>query len=310
MTHPNAPYLYRRLRRLDPYSLENLIFDLLVMQGATNVTWRTPGADGGRDIEGTTFETDLSGQQMPRRWFIECKRYKASVDWPTIYGKLAYADSLGADRLLLCTTAHFSPNALTHVQAWNADRHRVGIRLWPIHELVLQLERYPDLLLKYGLSSIPPVPGKSLLSIALASAKATSSHYSGSVFTGANIDPMLEASMALSELLLRRMEDLEQNGRIRPALGKNPSLSLGGCTLIGSGPCVDEPGLRAFVAYLTALAPGKVTIRARKRSCTITAPASMIEAVKRYREVFDSIAIWSDFEYTTSANEIYIGQRK
>jgi hypothetical protein len=35
---------------LTPTEFENLVFDLLISRGMVNVAWRTPGADGGRDI--------------------------------------------------------------------------------------------------------------------------------------------------------------------------------------------------------------------------------------------------------------------
>src|SRR5258706_16433701 len=95
----------RLLTELTPLEFENLIFDLMTSRGMSNVVWRTPGADGGRDIEGQTTELDLSGTAVSRKWYVECKRYATSVDWPTIYPKLSYADSHHADFLLLCTTS-------------------------------------------------------------------------------------------------------------------------------------------------------------------------------------------------------------
>src|SRR5882762_11897463 len=105
----------RTLLNLTPTEFENLIFDLMVTRGMTNVQWRTPGADGGRDIEAATTELDFSGAQVIRKWFIECKRYEKSVDWPTIYSKISYAESHQVDFLLLCTTATFSPAAINRV---------------------------------------------------------------------------------------------------------------------------------------------------------------------------------------------------
>ena len=80
----------RRLGSITPTEFENLLYDLVIQRGMVNVAWRTPGADGGRDIEAQSVQRDFSGTQTVQKWFIECKRYTGSVDWPTIYGKLAY----------------------------------------------------------------------------------------------------------------------------------------------------------------------------------------------------------------------------
>ena len=135
-----------RSRIWNPTEFEHLVFDMLSLRGLSNVDWRTPGADGGRDIEGLWTQFDLSGYEQRTKWFVECKRYAAAVDWPTIYEKVAYADSHQADVLLMCTSSSFSPAALTRVAEWNDRRRRPTIRLWPQHELHLRLQQHPDLL--------------------------------------------------------------------------------------------------------------------------------------------------------------------
>src|SRR5260221_963836 len=202
----------RQLGSLLPSEFENLMFDLLINSGLSNVAWRTPGADGGRDIEGYSRARDLSGYELILRWFVECKRYARAVDWPTIYGKLAYADALRADVLLMCTTGTFSPNAVSQSDQWNADRRKPVIRLWPRHEIAAQLTRYPDLVLKYGLSGSSALPGRSLLAISLALSKTVSSHYSRQVFEGQQIDRMIQAGQALADLIQHRLEDGKDGG--------------------------------------------------------------------------------------------------
>lgn len=140
-----------KLRGLTPQGFENFTFDLLVEKGMQNVSWRTPGADGGRDIEGDFFRADISGSSYLERWYIECKRYNSSVDWPTIFGKLSYAESNGADFLLMCTTSCFTPNAITEVSKWNVRRGSAKVRLWPGHEIEHQVKPFRDLQTKYGL---------------------------------------------------------------------------------------------------------------------------------------------------------------
>ena len=303
----------RTLNDLTSTEFENLIFDLMVSRGMTNVRWRTPGADGGRDIEGTITESDLSGAQVTRRWFIECKRYASSVAWPTIYSKLSYADSHQANFLLLCTTSTFSPTAITQVDAWNSSHRSVAIRLWPKHELDLQLRRHPDLLLKYRLSKAPSTPGRSILTLALALSKTVSSHYSRLVFEVGKPDLMLQAAQAFSDLLTRRMDDMERDGGITVTFphALRTTQPLAGCTFRVNSLAMDETGLRAFIAYLAALCNRSIEIQAKTdaSSCTITSSANLAEIVLRYAATFGAIATWADFEFDVSNSGIRIRQR-
>jgi Restriction endonuclease len=80
-----------RLKRLHPEEFENLTYDILFLSGVQNLRWRTPSADGGRDLEGDVPIVDFSGETVRQRWYIECKRYAQSINWPTIYEKLTIA---------------------------------------------------------------------------------------------------------------------------------------------------------------------------------------------------------------------------
>ena len=99
--------------QLPPDQFENMTFDLLHAAGLKNLVWRTPGADGGRDIEGTFSAIDFSRHYQNQSWYIECKRYSNSIDWPTVWSKISYADVKGADFLLLVTNANPSPSCET-----------------------------------------------------------------------------------------------------------------------------------------------------------------------------------------------------
>ena len=93
MAAPATPTLVDKLKALTPGQFENLVYDLVTSAGLRNAVWRTPGSDGGRDIEGEMATTDFSGFHTITKWYVECKRYAASVDWPTVWEKIAYADS-------------------------------------------------------------------------------------------------------------------------------------------------------------------------------------------------------------------------
>jgi restriction endonuclease Mrr len=110
------------LKRLQPEQFENLTYDVLLLSGVQNLRWRTPAADGGRDLEGDVTSVDFSGETIRQRWYIECKRYAQSVDWPTVYGKLTVAINHQADYLLLVTTANVSVPCRDEIQRHNERR--------------------------------------------------------------------------------------------------------------------------------------------------------------------------------------------
>ena len=110
------------LKRLHPEQFENLTYDILLLSGVQNLRWRTPGADGGRDLEGEVISVDFSGETVRQRWYIECKRYAKSVDWPTLYEKLTVAINHQADYLLLVTTANVSVPCRDEIQRHNERR--------------------------------------------------------------------------------------------------------------------------------------------------------------------------------------------
>lgn len=300
----------KRLKDLTPTQFENLIFDLLVSRGMVNVCWRTPGPDGGRDVEAMTVDRDFSGIHSASKWFIECKRYSGSVDWPTIYGKLAYADSMKADYLLLCTSSQFTPAAISQVDGWNSSRRTPKIRLWPAQELENQLNQHPDLKLKYGLSTTSQTPGYSLVSLSLALSKSVASVYLELVFSGATPSPMLEAAQTFSELMLHRMEDIAHDGRIKPVLAPIEVKLLDQCPVRGKCTGVDEIGLRAFAAYLIALTKQPLELVAAGRGeCELSSKIEISDLLHRYRDAFSSISLWSEFEFTFAKKSIHIRQR-
>ncbi|MDM0113521.1 restriction endonuclease [Variovorax sp. J22R133] len=301
----------KTLHSLRPDEFENLVFDLMVSRGMHNVCWRTPGADGGRDIEGQSVHRDFSGSQTIDKWFVECKRYKSSVDWPTIHPKLAYADSMQADYLLLCTSSKFTPAATTQADTWNAAKRKPYIRLWPHQELLLQLRPYPDLLVKYGLEGAVETPGPSILAIALALSKAVSSHYSRLIFQDSSPDRMIQAAQSLADLLKGRIQDLERQGRIAPIRGNRKAQEIEGVVFSGNFFELDELALSALLAYLAALLPkSKITATDLGDGlCKIESDGDISQVVERYRSTFQSVALWGDIEYSEKTNTILLRQR-
>lgn len=296
---------------LSPTEFENLTYDLMVAKGMVNVVWRTPGADGGRDIEAESVQRDASDFLSSSKWYIECKKYAGSVDWPTIYPKLAYADAAKAEYLLLCTTSKFTPQAINNCNQWNKDNRFPKLRLWAGHDLITQLSQFPDLQYRYGLVAIPAGPGRSIVSIALALSKAVGSYYSKIVTSPHDTsDRMLRAAFALALLLQFRMEDIEANGGItlRPVQASD-DLAID-ANFIGSPQAVDEPALSAFCSYLCALTKTRITITyTGLATYSVTGYSSFSEILTRYHDVFSAIALWGDFEFTYSNLEILVKQR-
>ncbi|MES2611414.1 MAG: restriction endonuclease [Pseudomonadota bacterium] len=298
------------LYSISPSDFENLIFDILISRGMNNVSWRTPGADGGRDIEGITSHRDFSGEQTVSKWFIECKRYKGSVDWPTIHPKLAYADSLRSEYLLLCTSSKFTPMAITQVEQWNLSHRSPQIRLWPGHEILMQLRQHPDLELKYGLNSGPVISGPSILSVALALSKSVSSHYSRLVFEGDNPDRMLQAAQALAELLQGRMQQMESAGKIFPRREDFLISEVDGVVFSALVNGLDGLSIIAIISYLAALSKNQITVSPiSSGECEIKGGVDFSKLIERYRNTLISIALWGDMDYYDDGCVIKLRQR-
>lgn len=138
---------------LSPAQFESMTFDIVTTLGLRNATWRTPGSDVGRDIEGNYFISDLSGQYQNQKWYVECKRYSTSVDWPTVWEKIAYAEAHSAHILLFVTSSSLSPQAVDQVRIWNESNKKPTIRVWGSTEIIAKLHIYPQIAKKYGLKS-------------------------------------------------------------------------------------------------------------------------------------------------------------
>ncbi|WP_414499618.1 restriction endonuclease [Zymobacter sp. IVIA_12111.31 C1] len=138
------------LLSLSSTEFENLTFDIVTALGLRNPVWRTPGSDKGRDIEGDYFISDLSGQYQRQKWYIECKRHSSSVDWPTVWNKISYAEAHNADILLFVTSSTLSPQALDQVEAWNSGNKKPIIRFWGAIDIYGKLNLYPQIAKKYG----------------------------------------------------------------------------------------------------------------------------------------------------------------
>jgi hypothetical protein len=210
-----ADTVVRTFSDLTPTEFENFAFDMLSAAGVRNLTWRTPGADGGRDIEGTVYVTDFSGSSYEQVWYFECKRYSSSLDWPLVYGKIAYADAHNADYLLIITNSSPSPNCETLISQWNKGRRKPFVRFWRGYELSSLADRFPIIAAKYGLKIAPPPKVRQFLDLAVEISKITQGAYA-SVIVNGNADLAIECAAALSELFSLRCEDIAAYGQFIP----------------------------------------------------------------------------------------------
>ncbi len=291
------------LKRLSPTEFEHLTFDLAVMAGMRNVTWRTPGADNGRDIEGEVITTDFSGAIQFDRWYVECKRYSSSIDWPTVYGKLAYADNKNADFLLFVTTSALSPTCKSEVAEHNRRKRRPTIRHWDGAALAQRVEREPFLLAKYSLaenidSALSAKPFIETL-IRIISAAYGAAHFRGSS------ERELECATMLSELFLARLDPRVRGHRAFVAerdgfewLHVEPGSNLAP---------LDVLGFRALVAAVRMLSRGPVTAREQDGQIIVSSTDDLPIGSD---ELLNTIALASNFECKVSEEGLIVELRR
>jgi hypothetical protein len=214
-----------------------------------NLTWRTPGPDGGRDIEGVTTVRDLAGFEQSATWFVECKHYSSSIDWPTVWAKLAYAQSHDADVLLMVTTNNPSPNCETEINSWNKARKSPAIRFWRGYELANVIRGVPSVGAVFGLIEGEAEAEASLLPLAAVLSKLCENAYTRTYFSPQDTLP-IEAAAAISELFVARLGQLREYHKPVPSLRVEQGLGYEWLTITGHVTTWDELSLRAMVAFL------------------------------------------------------------
>jgi hypothetical protein len=299
------------LKLLSPTQFENVVYDLVTSAGLRNAVWRTPGSDGGRDIEGEMVSVDFSGYHMNLKWYIECKRYASSVDWPTVWEKISYADSHRADFLLVVTTAALSPQCKSEVSTWNARRRKPAVRSWEGTVLEQMLIQYPSILVKHGLATDKKLTPASFMSLAQQTSKVVQAAHGHSEV--ANHDnAALEAASALSELLTVRLRDAESGATFikspfKPSVDNFEWLTVGGDHKeLGT---FDRHGLRAVLALLrhvlgiktpaASVVPGE--IRVALPATRVPNPAAS--------GFLTEVAMWGDMEVRVDGSDFVIAAR-
>lgn len=287
------------LLTLSPSQFENMTFDLVSLLGLRNVVWRTPGSDGGRDIEGTYFISDLSGHYQNQKWYVECKRYTNSVDWPTVWGKISYAESNGADVLLFVTSSSLTPQAVDNVNSWNKKSKKPIIRFWGEVDILSKLNIYPQIACKYGLVSNSNTNIDMFEPIIQLLLKVSHS-----------IDPdsdnipseKIYLIHSLSELVSVRSEDIKKSGSYYFRPHKKEDLFSWFDYKEIENISLDKYSTRAFLSYIRfILKTGVQTENINKDSMNIKIQRSLLESEKNH---IQTISNYSNFSVLFNDNSI------
>ena len=289
------------LLSLSPEQFENLTFDIVTTLGLKNSVWRTPGSDVGRDIEGKYFISDLSGEYQMQKWYVECKRYTSSVDWPTVWNKIAYAEAHIADVLLFVTSSSLSPQAVDQVRIWNESNKKPIIRFWGATELIAKLNIYPQLAKKYGLKTDAEsnldmfYPSMDLL------LRVT---YSMSPETGKISDDKLWLAHSISELISIRMQDIKSGYGFCFKPHKADDYFDWNVSISYSLEKFDKYSMRALLSYLYFVIKKKPVITQENLSgLRISLPRKLIESEEYHVKVISDL---SNFNVVLADKDIAI----
>jgi hypothetical protein len=295
--------ILEKISQLNPSEFENFAYDCINAAGLKNLVWRTPGADGGRDIEGVAFARDLSGEETAQRWYVECKRYATSLDWPTVWEKVAYADVQGADVLLVFTNSNPSPRCESEIASWNASKRRPLIRFWRGYDLPRLVRNFPWIGASYGLNDDLVAIQASALPLSVLISKMVQVAYTTAEFQ-LDFSPPLEACACLSELLSQRLDDLKRFGRFVPAFIGSVPPDFSWLRYEGRYGEWEEIGLRAVLSYLRHVHGGQaVAINFEERAARVCIEGPRIQDVATIHDDLLMIGHWSRIEIQLGAGE-------
>lgn len=298
--------LVARLKRLEPQEFENLAYDILFLSGVQNLRWRTPGADGGRDLEGNLPVVDFSGETVRQRWYIECKRYAQSLNWPTVYEKLTIAINHTADYLLFITTSNFSPQCRDEVQRHNEKRN-VQIRIWPFYYLEQLLTIHGQLAVKYGLVDSPQALHVDFERIILELTKLAQSTYAALEF-GAKPNDRIALIASFTELVSTRIEDAKKHGRFTNHRFKPDRDSYDWCKPYPlKAASFDATSLRTTLASIkTILGLPHLDCKATNDRVTISVSSTDL---LRANQLFGLVSTFGLIDWELKAKEIILNAR-
>lgn len=203
--------MIKLIEDLSPVTFENFCFDIIRDMGFYNPSWRTPGPDGGRDIEAWRNTVDPTFTVYSEHWFIECKKYSSSINWPIVHEKCAHAEALGADYLFLMTTSSASPTCTDRIGAWNKLGKKPKIRVWGGHDITAHISIRPHIKMKYGLD-LRIKETIDFTGVSLEMSKIIATMHSLHTFNR-NVGPALEYANTLARCWAERAHQLNTFGK-------------------------------------------------------------------------------------------------
>lgn len=295
-----SPSIVDGLKSLSPSAFEHLVFDLLLTMGLRNLVWRSPGADGGRDIEGDHIRVDFAGASLVEHWYVECKRYAESLSWPTVHEKLAFAENHQAHALLLCTTAQLSPQCKEEARRYQARRATPHLRFWDAGELENRVAANAAVLAKYRLDLQQETLAKAVLPLVHESNKVVQAAYALEVLRGV---PTAAAELAaamveLTDLSLDIAGTLTAPPKFRPDHDLYPWAEIANPEALKS---FSSTGLRAALSAIRYLHGSDARLNLE---CPAGQPARLqVRASGSTRidvgcGILRAIGLWSDIEIT------------
>ncbi|ESZ66685.1 hypothetical protein X727_27000 [Mesorhizobium sp. L103C119B0] len=299
-----------KLTDLLPGQFENLTFDLLQAAGLRSLVWRTPGADGGRDIEGVLSAVDFSGHYQNQKWYVECKLYSSSLDWPTVWKKIAYAESRGADFLLIVTNSNPSPACETEISNWNLNKNRLVVRSWRGYELLHILSSYPAVAAKYGLLEKLTEAEISLQPLMAEVMKAAQAAHVAHQF-GRSFSMPLEASAAVAELISMRQDQLHVYGKIVASRSASEPPDFEWLEWTGAANGWEDVGLRSLLTMMRYTSGSKnIVARAESGHLHMDMIHPRFALTPSTRKTLVEIALWANIEIVELSDESAVLQNR
>lgn len=278
-----------------------------------NIVWRTPGADGGRDIEGFAYIRDISGHDVVSKWYVECKLYSSSLDWPTVWNKISYADVQDADVLLIVTNSNPSPTCENKISEWNARKKGPLVRFWRGYDLPRFINAHPAIGVAYGLIDSPAALQAAALPISMIISKLVQSAHTALEFDS-DVSQPIEAASALSELLSMRLDDLSQYGEFVTTHEYVDATTPDWLTFSGQYQSWDEVGNRAALTFIRhATKPTHVNADFNAGTLTLNLADVRFPLTPSALTDLNSILVWSGAELQScsdDSSEIILSQRR
>lgn len=291
----------KKIDDLSPVEFENMTYDLLQCVGLINLVWRTPGQDGGRDIEGLHSIRDLSGYVSIERWYVECKRYSSAIDWPTVWQKVSYAHNAGADYLLVVTNSNPSPNCESQITAWNNSEKSPKIRFWRGYEISGLLKLHKKVAVKYEMEFLGEAKG-SFVSVSEVMRGLVLSAYAFSEINDFN-NPALEVAAAIAELIAVRMRNLDEYGRMAFSRVNSEGSFYDWIDCDDEIDFLDEFGFRAIVAlFRYTTRSGRVRVKKDNDAILLIPLSSKLSVTSAATEAISITSFWTAYEASISVD--------